>query len=285
MTACLHFDCETTHLDPTELMVLEAAWCVTGPDGAQRTDMRHRYTAITAADRACYPNRNGANSSVMMRAARWYNDDAGHPEALDMAEKSGLYDDWCAAPASQVLCAAVELERLLLDDLAAHTDPGERASIVRRPFQIVWNGGEEPEWKRPPERAHLAGMGVAQFDQPVLRLLCDGVVAEPGETGALHYRSADVSVTQQVLLGSTKEHELINWGVGEWGDGITAIQWGAAPRCAYRPPGDTGWLTGEDKPHRAGLDVAKSIIIQRILWRWAMPLRQAIGVELSEAYA
>jgi hypothetical protein len=275
MTANLVIDFETTDLHPQRLTILEAAWCVVDPAGRQRTPIRQRYTAICSSDAAIVPDRQGAGHR------RWTGDRNRHnPQALEMAVNSGLYDDWLACPRRRIITDAVELQRLILDDLEATVDPGKPNPAAQRPFQIVIPGTEAPPpWLVEPERAHVAGMGTAQFDQPVMRLLFPQVVADFGRSGPTHYRPADVSVTQQVLLGHTKEFELISWAAREWDDfnRMTLLEWSKPPLCEYDLPPGLG-LDADDKPHRAALDVARAIVIQRILWRFGAPLRAALGL-------
>lgn len=278
MTAYLIFDCETTHLDPHRLTMLEAAWCVIGPDGSQRTSIRHRYTEFSAGDNPrTVPDRHGAFHR------RWTGNNSAwcSGEALRMAEESGLYDDWSDCPNDRIIDRADELQRLILDDLAATVEAGKPNPDYDRTRIVVPEQDPQPRWLVEPERVHVGGMGVAQFDQPLMRLLLPRVVADFGRSGPTHYRPADVSVTQQVLLGSTKEHELIEWAAGQWGyPAFTALEWGLPPWCEYQPLDSTG-LIGPDKPHRAALDVARGIIIQRILWRIGAPLREALGLETA----
>lgn len=268
MTALLFVDLETTDLDPAKLTILEAAWCITGMDGEQRLPLRSRYTEITVAEHgAVTPDRWTGG------AYRWHNGDNGSRYALEMAEQSRLFTDWLACPADQILRQGRELERLFLDDIHQVCDMGE--------LNPDWCWGaprDVPLWSREPERIHLAGMGVAQFDQPTLRLVCPKVVARFGRSGATHYRpGGDVSITQTALLGGAEEQALIQWGFEEYGPlEIGTFTFGDPPQCAV---GSTAAWLADDKPHRAAMDVMRAIAAQRVLWRVGEPLRKALGIE------
>lgn len=275
MTALLVVDLETTDLDPAKLTILEAAWCITDMAGQQRLPLRSRYTEITVAGHgAVTPDR------YVGGAYRWHNGEHGNSYALKMAEQSRLFTDWLACPRDQVLQQPRELERLILDDIHQACDMGELNPEWRPGVaQSTIPSSAIPRWSREPERIYLAGMGVAQFDQPILRLVCPKVVAHFGRSGATHYRpGGDVSIAQTALLGGAEEHALIQWGLEEYGyPGIAGFTLGYPPQCAAGP-GD--WLV--EKPHRAVLDVMRAIAVQRVLWRVGEPLRKALGLEKEE---
>jgi hypothetical protein len=265
MTAYLAVDIESTDLNPQRLTALEVAWIIVNPNGTQRTPLRSRFTELTKAEHAVTPLQRGLGGN------EWANSNHGNVYALRMAEDSGLFADWVACPSDQIIRDSHELQRLILDDLAEVVDPG-----VPNPDYRTFSTPDEPsppKWLREPERVHLLGAGVAQFDQPVLRLLCPRVVPDFGHLGATHYRPVDVSGNQTGLLGSSMDAELIEWAVRTYGGDITQIDVDTPPRYAY--PGNLD-VTSAEKPHRAPADVARAIIVQRALWRYAAPLREAL---------
>lgn len=250
MTALLPIDFETTGLTP-RATILEAAWCITNLDGIQRLPLRSRYCAFSTHDVVTPQSRNP-------NGAFWTPEGTGDRTALRMAEESGLFDDWLACPRNQILTSGKQLERLILDDIAAACDLGSD--------------------DHDPERVHLAGAGAARFDFDVLARHCPGVVPYAGATASLHYRPVDTSGNQTGLLGGTRDDELISWAFGAYEFGtngnITSIKVGSPPQYAY--PRELNVMS-KDKPHRAAEDVARSIVIQRALWRFAAPLREALA--------
>lgn len=277
MTALLFVDLESTSLNPATLTMLEIAWCITDLDGIQRLPLRSRYTSIGAGQDTpkVYPTQGTGFTS-----SRWANPEHGSAPALRMAEESKLCDDWLACPSEQIITSRGELQRLLLDDIAACCDPGER-NPDRGPL-IVMPGQERPSpWLREPERLHLAGAGVAQFDQPVLRQLCPVVVPSPGRRGATHYRPVDTSITQTLLLGGSQDAKLIDWGVRLYPD-ITDIDLDVPPRYAYRDRDTEAWMSTE-KMHRAAPDVARSLVLYRALRGHAAGLRDQFDLEVTHA--
>lgn len=268
MTALLVGDLESTGLNPRTLTVLECAWTICDIDGTQRLPLRSRYTAITAAgeDNLVVPLRRAGGE--------WSNRSHGSSFALRMAEDSLLFSDWSACPDDQIVRSGAELERLILDDIAAVVDPGEP-----NPDYRLVNPPGTKQWLREPERLHLAGAGVAQFDQPVLRLLCPRVIPDFGRAGPTHYRPVDVSIAQTAMLGGSEDEKMIAWALREYEFGsngnITQIQVGSPPQYAYPRPLN---VLSQDKAHRAAEDVARAIVIQRALWRYAAPLREALGI-------
>jgi len=273
VTALLVFDAETTDLDTTRATLLEAAWCVTNLDGSQRLPIRQRYCAVTATDTPVHPIAPHTTYTD-----RWSSYEFGNRVALRMAKESGLYADWLAQPPSVIVRSAVELERLMLDDIATVCTRGVPNPAFYAPrFELAPTEEDEPgPWLVAPERVHIAGMGVAQFDQSLLRQLCPRLVGPPLAVGATHYRTVDVSGTQTALLGGAEEGQLIQWGCQEYGwSEINHFEFAPVPHCNYEPPKDD-WLIGETKPHRAALDVCRGIAAQRVLWRHAEPLRRAI---------
>jgi hypothetical protein len=245
LTACLFIDFECTGLD-ADATFLETAWAVCDIDGTQRTPLRSRYCAFTAPGAPLVaPHSRSANSTPVWSYAE------GDEVALAMAHQSGLFDDWLACPPELRLMAGAELQRLLLDDVVTHSAAGEYV--------------------------HIAGAGAARFDFGVLAAHCPGVLPVPGARFPTHYRPVDTSITQTALLGNNSEDAMIKWAIATYGDGIDIIETGRPPSCMY--PGDvTDWATFR---HRAAPDVARSIVIQRALWRYAEPLRAELGIEAT----
>lgn len=265
MTALLFVDLETTGLDPSTLTALEISWTVCDLDGGQRLPLRSRYLALTASDARVVPERRS------MGGFRWVRQDSGECQALRMAEDSRLFADWLDCPPKQVIGSAGELSRLLIDDLAEVCDQGQRNPDHR---QVVLPGGEvSPYWLREPERVHLCGAGVAQFDQPVLHRLCPEVVARFGQGGMTHYRPVDVSGMQTGLLGGCEDERIAGWAVEHGAPGILDVELDTAPRFAWHHRDIHEWLTRPGKWHRAAPDVARAIVVQRALWFLAGPLR------------
>lgn len=263
MTALLPIDFETTGLTP-RATILEASWCITNLDGTQRLPLRSRYCAFSTSDVVTPQSRNP-------NGCFWTPEGVGDRTALRMAEESGLFDDWLACPDSQILTSGKQLERLILDDVAAVCDLGSDDHDPER----VHLAGASPG--RDPERVHLAGAGAARFDFDVLARHCPGVVPYAGATAPLHYRPVDTSGNQTGLLGGTMDEELITWAFHAYEFGsngnITSIKVGSPPQYAF--PRELNVMS-KDKPHRAPEDVARSIVIQRALWRFAAPLREAL---------
>lgn len=274
MTALLFVDLESTSLDPAKLTMLEFAWCITNVDGTQRLPMRSRYTLISAAEELVYPTHGMQGLSF----SRWANPEHGSAVALRMAEESRLCAGWLACPSEQIVTSRGELQRLLLDDIAAACDSGVRNPDTQG-TKIYMPGQARPsQWVREPECIHLAGSGVAQFDQPVLRLLCSTVVPPFGERGATHYRPDDTSVAQMPLLGGTEDSKLIEWAVREY-PGIADIDLDVFPLRYVFPDRDTETWMATEKMHRAAADLARSIVLHRALWAYGAPLRKALGLQ------
>ncbi|HZE01538.1 MAG TPA: hypothetical protein VE155_07210 [Pseudonocardiaceae bacterium] len=246
MTALLVFDVETTGLT-TEDTILEAAWTVCDLDGSQRLPLRSRFCQIAAPGYAVLPDKRSEIGHPVWFDSRCPGDET----ALRMAEESGLFDAWLACPPERRLTSGGQLSRLLLDDIV--------------------------EVCAPDEKVHVAGCGVAQFDAPLLRLHCPTVVSPQGMIGLTHYRCVDQSVTQTALLGNNAEYEIIRWFLREYGVDRTRIVLAMRPQYAYGDDVPSAWLSGERGQHRAAPDVAKAIVIQRALWEYGSPLRQALA--------
>lgn len=247
MTALLVFDCETTGLTKDDT-ILEVAWTICALNGEQRLPLRSRFAEITSSmGYTVLPlKRSDTNFPVWADDRPFRRDET----AMRMAETSGLYDAWLRCPPGQRLLNGDQLERLLLDDLADATTPGEKV--------------------------HVAGCGVAQFDHPLLREHCPGVVPVQGETGPTHYRTVDVSVTQTALLGNNAEEAVIAWFIREFGAERARIELASGPQYAYGDDVPSAWLSGLRGQHRAAPDVARAIIIQRALWEYGALLRRAL---------
>lgn len=245
MTALLTIDFECTSLD-SYATYLEVAWAMCHIDGTQRTPLRSRYCAFAAPGVILMlPQARSATTAPVWTA------DAGNETdrvALDMAVESGLFDDWLACPRELVIADGAELSRLLLDDVISHSLADEYV--------------------------HIAGAGAARFDYRVLEAHCSRVLPVKGQRQPTHYRPVDTSITQTALLGNNSEDKMIKWAIATYGDGIDTIETGRPPAFMY--PGDvTDWATFR---HRSAPDVARSIVIQRALWRYAEPLRLELGI-------
>jgi len=274
--ARLFVDIESTMLHPRLLTVLEIAWCLTDLDGTQRTPIRQRFCRITVnEDGPCYPDvvraRNPNNRYP------WINQNDGDPYALNMAVESGLYDDWCAAtPAALVVTSSAELARLIIDDICEHCDLGER-NPDWSPNAIRMPGDPVSPWLSEPERIYLSGMGVAQFDQPVLRELMPAVVPAFGHAGLTHYRpGGDVSIAQTAMLGGCEDVAVIEWYQRTYG--YPTITLGGVPDYCWANRDVLSWLS-DKRVHRAAADVARGIVLQRALWAYGKNLREWIGLE------
>jgi hypothetical protein len=266
MTALLFVDFESTSLDVDSATLLEVAWCITNLDGTQRTPLRSRYLMIApdGVD-AVHPGRNG------MGLSKWFPA-GGQRDALLMAEESGLYADWLACPTAVRIDDARELQRLILDDLLLVCDQGHE------------DPDPDPQQSWPPETVHLCGAGAARYDFSLLALHCPGVI-RPGARYPVHYRPVDTSGNQTGLLGNNHEAEMIAWYMREIGDedshyvgdslGIELSPW---PAYSYADRDVASWLTGDKGRHRAAVDVARAIIVQRVLWHYGAGLRKALNV-------
>jgi hypothetical protein len=248
MTACLFVDFECTSLD-SYATYLEVAWAMCDINGTQRTPLRSRYCAFAAPGvTLMLPQARSATTAPVWTASAVNDTDQ---VALDMAVESGLFDDWLACPRELVLTDGTELQRLLLDDVISHSLPDEYV--------------------------HIAGAGAARFDYRVLEVHCPGVLPVKGARQPTHYRPVDTSIAQTALLGNNSEDKMIKWAIATYADGIDTIETGRPPACMYL--GDvTDWSVFR---HRAAPDVARSIVIQRALWRYAEPLRLELGLGVS----
>lgn len=249
MTALLTIDFESTALEVATLTALEVAWCVTDISGEQRLPLRHRYCQITNANRALVPREHNVNDMF------WDRNGGGDPAALKMAEESGLFDDWLASDPRTRLTTGAELQRLLLDDITEVTDPDV--------------GGV-------PEYVHIHGAGAARFDFSLLELHCRGVLPRFGDRYPTHYRPVDTSGVQTGLLGNNYEQDMIQWAQRTYGKQIGEIEVGRPPDYNFGPRPLDG------ARHRAPVDVARAIVLQRALWRYAEPLRTEILCAVAE---
>lgn len=166
-------DCETTGLlrtSPTgpRLMVLEIAWMlVDAADLTQLTPLRQRYTALW--ELPAWRDRARAWSRlrrVSPQPGLWAEIPM-HPKARAMHEQTGLAGDWASS------CPIRDVGQL---------DAAVAADVARARRAL----GD------PPARLHLAGPGVAQYEQRLLPRIGSEVV------GWCHYRCADTSVASMV---------------------------------------------------------------------------------------
>ena len=248
MTALLFIDLETTGLR-NDCTVLEAAWTVADMNGIQRCPLRSRFCAVSHY-RPLVPQHRREGGNVPVWSAM---SDTDEHEALTMAVGSGLFDDWLACPSSQIVKSGDELQRLMLDDVADCC------------------ASDEP--------VHIAGSGVAQFDQPLLRGHCPRVVAPRGELGGVtHYGPVDQSVALRALLGSRPTVELVQHYLSSDDSNPEFISLGEAPSYAYPKKNVRDWMWDGACAHRAAPDVARAVIAQRALWQLGVPLRYALDL-------
>lgn len=277
MTALLFADFEFTSLDIDHATLLEGAWCIADLDGIQRTPLRHRYLMVAPEDGLeVHPRRgSGLGGGPGWWPADWSAPYA-NPEALRMAEASGLHEDWLS-PHAVPLARAGDLERLILDDLLS-----------------VWDrGDDEPDAERgrAAEKVHICGAGAARVDFSILQKYCPAVVpAAGGGIYPVHYRPVDTSGNQTGLLGSNYETEMIAWYLRKHGDADThslgenlGIEVGGWPTFGYQRGNVMEWLTDDKHRHRAVPDVVRALIVQRALWHFAAPLRTALSVPVDIA--
>lgn len=247
MTALLFVDCESTGLTD-QATVLEFAWTITSMDGDQRGPLRSRFCAIVAPGwNPLVPERRSPDD-----AAEWSRppQPGQETDAVAMAVRSGLFDDWLACPAALRVQSGAALEQLVLDDVFAYTSPGETV--------------------------HLAGNGVAQFDQPMLRRVCPRLVVPRGVFGGpVHYRPVDQSGNFTGMLGvfdARARAAVTSWYLNGQDD-KRAYVW--APE--HTPEAIREWLLDGRAEHRAGPDVARALVFQRAVWNYAEPLRKVIN--------
>jgi hypothetical protein len=252
MTPVLLFvDIESAGLMPNATL-LECAWTVTDVDGTLRLPLRSRFCRINHGNGATVPLNRSAAGEAVWDDTGFYR---GDKVAMQMAVDSGLFDEWLACPEANRLKTGSELERLILDDIAACCDPTERV--------------------------HLAGSGVAQFDQPLLRVHCPGLIFPQGQPGGpVHYRPVDQSGALTALLGESDESKttaLIAWYL-RLPDVDQSVELGMRPQYAYGDDVPMSWLIGERGRHRAAPDVARAVVAQRALWTYGTSLRKDLGI-------
>jgi hypothetical protein len=249
----LFFDAETTGLDDNAT-VLEAAWAITDITGQVLVPLRSRFCRISQR-RPVVPLTRSASGSAI------WNDgvDEGWPppdgRALEMGVESGLFDAWLRCPDRRRIQSGPELERLIVDDIDSVCAPDTGV--------------------------HLAGSGVAQFDQPLLRVHCPGLVFPRGKFGGpTHYRTVDQSVTMTALTGLSNTpmtDALIGWYL-QFDGADASVELAMRPQYAYGDDVVMAWLTGERGKHRAAPDVARAIVAQRALWTYGGSLRKDLGI-------
>lgn len=254
MTPVLLFvDIESTALT-TSATILECAWAVADVDGTLRLPLRSRFCEIAPriGNGTTLPAQRSASGEAVWADHTFAG---GDQTAMKMAVDSGLFDAWLACPEPRRLKSGSELERLVLDDIAACCDPKERV--------------------------HIAGSGVAQFDQPLLRVHCPGLIYPQGVSGGpVHYRPVDQSVALTGLLGESNESKttaLIAWYL-RFPDADPTVDLGMRPQYAYGDDVPMAWLTGERGKHRAAPDVARAVVAQRALWAYGASLRKDLGI-------
>lgn len=248
----LFLDMESTGLTEAST-VLEVAWAVTDHTGEQLVPLRSRFTQISL-DRPAVPRSRSASGEAI-----W--DDHGYAPAdhvaLQMGVDSGLFDAWLACPDRRKLKSGDELQRLILDDIDSVCTP------------------DTP--------IHVAGSGVAQFDQPLLRVHCPGLVFPRGLMGGpTHYRTVDQSVIATGLLGRSNEAmttDLISWYARLNTPPGLVVELGMRPQYAYGDDVPGAWMVGERGKHRAAPDVARAIVAHRALWAYGASLRKDLGIE------
>ena len=261
MTVLLFVDAETTGLTNRDTL-LEFAYCCTNSAGDQLTLLKSRFCDITGTN--CEPLRPRLREStskpmpavglpVWSRTPREGQED----QAAAMAVESGLFDDWLSAPAAHRVTSGTALEQLLLDEISSCASPGEDV--------------------------HLAGSGVAQFDQDWLRRICPRVMVPRGVFGGpVHYRPVDQSVTLMGLLwdaDTRTKQEVLRWWLGNH-PMAASIEVDVPPRYCL---GDGGaparmrWLTEGAMKHRAAPDVARSIVLHRMISEYGTALREALA--------
>jgi oligoribonuclease (3'-5' exoribonuclease) len=257
VTATLIVDAETTGLSEHDT-ILEIAWVICDQDGTERCSFRHRYTKISSVQVIVPDYRGSEEEGVWTIHPTLEPGNPGNGFALRMAEDSGLFDDWLTCPDTEMLHSGTELQRLILDDITEYSAHGEPV--------------------------HLAGSGVAQFDQPLLRTHCPRLVIPRAHfNGPVHYRTVDMSVTQMALLGqSTTEtsSKLINWYMTQAdADGTVMAPVVSSAGYAYGRGHDSrSWIADGTTKHRAVPDVARAVILQRALWEYGTQLRKDCGL-------
>jgi oligoribonuclease (3'-5' exoribonuclease) len=144
---------------------------------------------------------------------------------INMHENSGLAVEFENTSPHQVLGSFAQLDRLILDDL----------------FSVGWNGEA---------KFVLAGSGLAAFDRRIL------IAGHSVLQDMAHYRAMDVSVA----------YETVGLAVPKTSAQMQAI-FDAWPGVAGVQRADDSWIfpAGLDPLHRAGTDVAASIMLCRVL--------------------
>jgi oligoribonuclease (3'-5' exoribonuclease) len=246
MRALLMLDFETTALDVEGLTVLEAAWAVCDVNGAQRSEIQQRFTAIPPQTRggfAVTPEYQPAKVIVWPQRTG-----SANQRALDMAVESGLADEWIDAGKDAIIKTGGELGRLIRDTIEQHCAPDE----------IVY----------------VAGSGVARFDYSILKSRC------PAAHHRVHYRAVDTGVACTTLCGENTGEEIRAVYLTKGGSSLVLVA-GSPYFQMDRTHGQAQeWVRGNADPHRAAADVARAIITQRALWELVGgPMRKLLGME------
>jgi len=249
MRALLMLDFETTALDVEGLTVLEAAWAVCDVNGAQRSEIQQRFTAIPPQTRggfAVIPERPADQPAKIIVWPQ--RTGSANQRALDMAVESGLADEWIDAGKDAIIKTGGELGRLIRDTIEQHCVPDE----------IVY----------------VAGSGVARFDYSILKSRC------PAAHHRVHYRAVDTSVACTTLCGENTGEGIRAVYLTKGGSSLVRVA-----RLQYfqmdRTHGQAQeWVRSNTDPHRAAADVARAIITQRALWELVGgPMRKLLDME------
>ena len=263
MTVLLFVDAETTGLTSRDTL-LEFAYCCTNVAGNQLTPLKSRFCDITGTNcDPLRPSRRESTSEPMPAVGLpvWSRtpQEGQEDQAASMAVESGLFDDWLAAPATHRVTSGEALEQLLLDEISSCATPREDV--------------------------HLAGAGVAQFDQELLRRICRRVMVARGVFGGpVHYRPVDQSVILMGLVwdaSTSMKQRALRWWLSSNPMG-GEIEVDVPPRYCLGDggrPARTKWLTEGAMKHRAAPDVARSIVLHRMVSSHGEWLREALASE------
>jgi oligoribonuclease (3'-5' exoribonuclease) len=165
-------------------------------------------------------------------------DSVVHEAVYRMHMDSGLTKEYRLAPEWSIVGSMGVIDQFVMDDL----------------FRAGWNGSDQ---------VVFAGSGIAAFDRSLLKSFRSRL------DHLAHYRSADVSVALEVLgFPVPKSPE-------QFDDLITQITFGTLVP-------DVAAMEFEDKdasssPHRAGGDVARSLMLARVLRLRDSMIRQSRG--------
>ena len=247
--ALLMLDFETTALEVAGLTVLEAAWAVCDMNGAQRSEIQQRFTAIPPQMRGGFAVTPERPANQPAKVIVWpQRTSSANQRALDMAVESGLADEWIDAGKDAIIKTGDELGRLIHDTIEQHCAPDE----------IVY----------------VAGAGVARFDYSILESRCSAAHHR------VHYRAVDTSVACTTLCGENTSKEIRAAYLTKGGPSLVLVA-GSPYFQMNRTHGQAQeWVRGNADPHRAAADVARAIITQRALWELVGgPMRKLLSME------